>query len=256
MADPAQTSAGLPDHVRQVLRSLELQSAGDAARFEAGLEAWFDSAMDAVSDAYQRHTRAWLALIGIAVTIAINADSIRMAGALFGNPELAAGVADAAEKFAPAPRGGTLPGGALPEVTSPDPTPTEATLPVATPRMTAAEASGRLSALGSPGGRPPSVPQGLPLGWTGTTPDSTLPWKSTPDQPVAGQPLNQYWNQCWSQYWPRAWLLLRWHWAGWLITVAAITVGAPFWFDLLGQVTRFRQGGTTADSPLRTSANP
>ena len=34
-----------------------------------------------------------------------------------------------------------------------------------------------------------------------------------------------------------AWLL------GWAITVAAVSLGAPFWFDLLGKVTNLRSSG-------------
>jgi len=32
--------------------------------------------------------------------------------------------------------------------------------------------------------------------------------------------------------------------AGWLLTVAAISLGAPFWFDLLGKVAHLRGSGT------------
>jgi hypothetical protein len=190
LQDLAQAGEELPSRVHQVLRALETQAAGDAVRFQAGLEGWFNSAMDSVSGAYQRHTRAWLALIGIAVTVAMNADSIRMASALFGNSTAASDLADAGARFVPQSRVGGI------------------------------EAAGRLSSLG------------LPIGWSGATQDSALPWKE-PWRPAS----------CWMN----AWLLFRWHWAGWLITVAAITVGAPFWFDLLNQVVRF--GAMRSDQP-------
>ena len=30
---------------------------------------------------------------------------------------------------------------------------------------------------------------------------------------------------------------------GWLLTVAAISLGAPFWFDLLGKIVHLRASG-------------
>ena len=30
---------------------------------------------------------------------------------------------------------------------------------------------------------------------------------------------------------------------GWLFTIAAVSLGAPFWFDLLGKVARLRAAG-------------
>ena len=30
---------------------------------------------------------------------------------------------------------------------------------------------------------------------------------------------------------------------GWLITIAAISLGAPFWFDLLGKIAHLRASG-------------
>ncbi|WP_033067319.1 hypothetical protein [Thalassospira australica] len=40
---------------------------------------------------------------------------------------------------------------------------------------------------------------------------------------------------------------------GWLITIAAISLGAPFWFDLLGKVANLKgTGGKAADKPKKT----
>ena len=37
--------------------------------------------------------------------------------------------------------------------------------------------------------------------------------------------------------------------AGWLITIAAVSLGAPFWFDLLGKVTNLRGAGGNVRGP-------
>jgi hypothetical protein len=41
--------------------------------------------------------------------------------------------------------------------------------------------------------------------------------------------------------------------AGWLLTGFAITLGAPFWFDVLGKVSNLRAAGRRPDSALPPS---
>lgn len=60
---------------------------------------------------------------------------------------------------------------------------------------------------------------------------------------------------------PRAWpgwdlgADLLWRILGWAMTVAALSLGAPFWFDLLGKVARVRQTGKgAANTPERGRA--
>ena len=42
--------------------------------------------------------------------------------------------------------------------------------------------------------------------------------------------------------------------AGWLLTIAAISLGAPFWFDFLGRVSRLRSSGKP-ETPLPATAS-
>ena len=39
---------------------------------------------------------------------------------------------------------------------------------------------------------------------------------------------------------------------GWLITAAAVSLGAPFWFDLLGKVANLRGSGGKAQTQKPT----
>ena len=41
---------------------------------------------------------------------------------------------------------------------------------------------------------------------------------------------------------------------GWLLTGVAITLGAPFWFDVLGKVSNLRASGIKPDSVLTATA--
>ena len=42
---------------------------------------------------------------------------------------------------------------------------------------------------------------------------------------------------------------------GWVITIAAISLGAPFWFDLLGKVANLRGSGGKTGGSLRRAAS-
>lgn len=58
---------------------------------------------------------------------------------------------------------------------------------------------------------------GLPVGWDSPD-DPQRKWPGTNFTKPGG-----WWDQ------------LKWHWLGWLLTALAISLGAPFWFDLLNK---------------------
>jgi hypothetical protein len=65
---------------------------------------------------------------------------------------------------------------------------------------------------------------GLPIGWTK---DASDPARRSPGLP---------WRDTSPGTWIKDWVrLFYWHWLGWIITAAAISQGAPFWFDLLNR---------------------
>jgi hypothetical protein len=183
LLDMVRDDANLPEHLQQALRALGGGSS-DTAALQAAIESWFSAAMDAVSRAYRRHTHGCLALIGLGVTVAMNADSIRMTAALFEDSALRSALMETRQRFQAEP-------------------------------FSALDGSQAETALRS---------LGLPIGWSGQTRDNALPWKAP-------------WTGSW---WHNARLLIQWHWAGWLLTVAAISLGAPFWFDLLKRVLPVR----------------
>ena len=59
---------------------------------------------------------------------------------------------------------------------------------------------------------------GLPIGWDD---------KSDPKRNFTGWTWKGDQGGWWEQ--------LQWHWLGWLLTALAISLGAPFWFDLLNK---------------------
>jgi len=71
--------------VQRVLLSAIDTAGGDLQRVQANLEAWYDSSMDRVSGWYKRRTQVILFVLGLAVTIAANANTINIATFLYSN---------------------------------------------------------------------------------------------------------------------------------------------------------------------------
>lgn len=109
---------------------------------QSAIEGWYNDGMDRVSSWYTRRTRLWTALLAGAITIAVNADTIRMARELW--------------------------------------------------------ISGHIAQTIEP-----------VLGWRGMTD----------------------WNN------PAAWLTRA---TGWLLTIVAVSLGSPFWFDVLNKMVNLR----------------
>ena len=62
---------------------------------------------------------------------------------------------------------------------------------------------------------------GLPIGWNLETSDAHLRWPGL---------------RIWQPNVVSAWVgQIRFHWLGWILTALAISLGAPFWFDLLNK---------------------
>ena len=128
---------------------------------------WFDAAMERVAGWYKRQVTWFLLALATVVTLAVNADTIRIAEQLWRDAALRGAVAAAAEEAVAA---GDL--GRLDERAELD-----------------------------------TFPLGYPDGFPGS----------------AGITFRMI--------------------VGWLLTIAAISLGAPFWFDLLGKVARLRAAG-------------
>jgi hypothetical protein len=161
---------------RALLAALDTAQ-GDLGRVQANLQAWFDSTMDRVSGWYKRRTQAIIFVIGLVVTVVVNADTLTIAQQLVQDDSLRKALVAEAE--------GTVRNGQ--------------------PRPDDAQARYReLEA------------KGFPIGWTRTLPA----WSDACDLGcIAYSVVRQ----------------VPGHVAGWLITAFAISLGAPFWFDLLNK---------------------
>jgi hypothetical protein len=95
-----------PDTLRKGMICLVEAAGQDAARARQNIEDWYNSTMDSVSGVYKRRTQYTIFLIGIFVTIGVNADSVAIFRRLSADKNLASAVAASAEAYVSANRPG------------------------------------------------------------------------------------------------------------------------------------------------------
>ena len=150
---------------RELLISLVDKANPTVEDLRERLADWFDAGMDRVAGWYKRQVKYCLIGVAAVVTVAVNADSIRMVEQLWQDDALRAAIASAAEQAA---------------------------------------TKGDLAAVDER-----TALRAFPIGY----PDS-----------FPGISFRMI--------------------VGWLLTMAAISLGAPFWFDLLSKISHLRASGT------------
>ncbi len=173
-----------------------IDSAGDdVTRARLNIEDWFNSSMDRVSGWYKRRSHTVILILGLLVAFAVNADSVLIVRKLAADRALRESMVAAAESYAAEHAKAGTSGGA--SVTTPCASAVNTT--DQTPEWKLKRAQCQLESLG------------LPIGW-GSQTDPRLSW----------------YKSNWSSR-------LGDHLFGWLLTALAISLGAPFWFDLLNK---------------------
>jgi putative peptidoglycan binding protein len=230
--------AALPNgDVRAALQTFVLEAGDDVAAIRANIERWFDDTMERVSGWYKRHVTLALRIIAVVVAVGMNVDTIRIVTALREIPALREG-AVASARDAVANRDSLL-----------------------TPRAREArdaELEQTLKRL--------DLPMGLPTPWwpsvLALVSDKTSAASSRGNEPPTDESPQLLEGE------DLAWAILSTV-VGWFITAAALSLGAPFWFDTLNKLLNLRSAGpkpqredekaattgmTAADTPQATQA--
>jgi hypothetical protein len=189
-----------------------LQQAGDDfPKLLAGIETWFDDSMTRVSGWYKRRSQVITVIVALLLTGITNADTFQIVKVLSVDTALRASVVAQAQEFARQ----------QPVLRGPQP---GKELKAATPSSTA-EKAGLEQEQPPPSGPRETMTQtfgslqhlGIPLGWQAV-------------------PKQEDWiNKI----------------IGLLLTTFAITLGAPFWFDLLNRVSKVRSTGAAPAEPTK-----
>ncbi|HAB18637.1 MAG TPA: hypothetical protein PLX89_22045 [Verrucomicrobiota bacterium] len=217
LADLRRALAIFPDEfAKQVLGSLWL-GVNDLAEARKRLEGWFNDSMGRVSGLYRRYTQVWLLMWSTVVVLLLNVDTVELTKRL---------VADSTFREA----------------------------------VTAAGTRAATNSAFSGQGAPPTAAQlqgdivnlQLPIGWRWDT--NVFPITRLVVTNPAGVLTNYFTN---APVYLTSWTLARpplpasgmgWFLKvlGLLISIAAISQGAPFWFDLLNKLTNLRAGAKPA----------
>lgn len=81
--------AKITEPANTLLKSLWADSQGDVEKFRTLIENWFNNVMDHASGSYKRKTQLMLFFIGLVLAAIFNIDAIQLAKKLSSNPELA-----------------------------------------------------------------------------------------------------------------------------------------------------------------------
>jgi len=214
----------LPDgtDVKAALLSLAGSAENDVAALRQRVEKWFDDAMDRLSGRYKRHVTLWILALGFVVAAGTNADTIVLIQRLEHEDALRAAVTAHAGDMRP---------------------------PAAQPASAASPAG----ADAGPTVREPDGAAVLQTDVAQLQQLNVLFWDTARMTTAADEARHPLAMRCpeWSTSWLR-WLLLKL--AGLAMTALAVSLGAPFWFDLLGRVVNLRATG--ARPPKSTLAEP
>jgi len=172
----------------QVLLALISEAGDDLEKARRNIENWYDEAMDRVSGWYKRKTQLILLVIGILVSVVLNADSFAIADRLWRDDTLRDSVVAAAEQRAGTPLSSEQDASDQETSDTPD---------QGTPLTEVEDELNELNGLN------------IPIGWD-----------ELPD----------------GQGWVSKIL-------GLAFTALALSLGAPFWFDMLNKVINLRGVG-------------
>ncbi len=200
------TIAALPDgDLKQVLTNFVQDAAGDVDKLRTHLEAWFDDAMDRVAGYYRRLSQYVMLALGMILAISLNVNTPQVATTLWtSQSERAALVADASDAVANAK-------------------PAEGD-------KTAADFQKQLADFES---------RQFPAGWSCWHPGISVSGAPPADgvAPVCHALTAADFGS------GAFWLFLLASLPGWAMTAIAVSLGAPFWFDLLQKAVNMRSAG-------------
>lgn len=230
------THTGALDQIREGVRQLPAKTpiryAMDAMltsdgvsnidQFHDAFDQWYEQFQQQIRRWYARKTRLVLWIVSLGVVIALNADTVLLIKTLGINSETRKSIVELALQMAERTKVPTLeellnqPGRATPSLNEPAPNAELTTDTSGTPSLrdisdSLNQTRQLLASLSA---------NGLRLGWSGTE----LDWRAVPA--ISDAPIG-----------PFDWLSKV---IGLLITAAAMTLGAPFWFDLLRDLRGLR----------------
>lgn len=197
----------IPDaKIQRALLALVDEAQGDLDKVKKNLGVWFDHSMDRVSGWYRRKVQLIILVLGILASFGLGVDTIATVKLLWGDSVLRAALVDAAQTQ-------------IKQQAQPAAQAAAASSPQNFDQLgkNLKDIQGQFNSL-----EIPTYPINAVCAEWGTVQKS--------------QPCPRSW-------WTLLTFWLRRHWLGFIITSAALSLGAPFWFDLLNKLVSLRSAG-------------
>ena len=205
------------------------QTENDINQFRQEVELWFDRSMSRSSGVYKRNAKGAALLIGLMLAIGTNSDTFYMIDRLSSDQNLRRVVTEQAIQIRPIP------------VASPNTDDTLSERQQLENIKTITDAALREISL--------------PIGWNPINLSQQLGCQAIPDEPDSKQ-WKTLVNCCLPEVGRAHWNSLPRILLGWLVSGIAISMGAPFWFDLLGKIVNVRNSGGKPPSPAAELPKP
>ncbi len=269
-----QVRAKMPEGpTRTALLTFIKEADGKVDKLDQLLQQWYEDMMQRASGWYKRYVQRILLILGLVVSVVTDADTFSIADKLANDPEARMQIVQLAENY--------VKERTKPASQSPSPVGNDTLLnagnnkqPVASSAGAAGGSNNPITAAGgsnstsSSGVKPfkeasPAVVDSiqnyihelvtdelyqakeiLGMGWR--LPD----WKKF--KPAEDIGFLKWFSEGWNNFWGNVGKILHSVWnqlsfqkaVGWFITAMAITLGAPFWFDMLKKVINIRSTGS------------
>jgi hypothetical protein len=194
------------------LQSLATNAGGDVGQFRTSVEQWYDDHMDRVSGWYKRRAALITTVAGAILVVLLNINTITIGHALYSDTATRTAVSTLASK-----------GNPCPSTPKPD-------------QQTLQDQQNCLESLESEVSA--AAQAGLPLGWT------TVPACAVKGADCGWLAQRGITNPQGGSPWQVILVLI-----GFLITIAALTPGAQFWFGLLVKLNSLRSSGPPPAAP-------
>lgn len=242
----------LSDNIKQMeaeIKQADTELTAALQQAQKNVEDYFDEAMERVSGWYKRRVQLILVGLALVVTIILNVDSIAIANSLLTNPAQRTLLVELANQHLAALET-TVEQVSTHTITATGTTSdsqsidiTAGSVPTTTPPVSSTEITTTTTTVD-----PFKLLQetGLPLGWQKTVKDEKT-GKPIIDEKTGTEKKEQIW---------RGWT--AWDWSvkflGLFITAAAVSMGAPFWFDLLSKLLNLRMTGKKPENTTAPAA--
>jgi hypothetical protein len=204
------------------IRSLWIDSQGDIDVFRKSLEQWFDDTMERCSGWYKKYTQYILLILGLLIAIVFNVNTIEIIGKLEKDPALRDAIVQQADAFTKA----------HPDIYQErvDGLNTNKNFIVAYNKQDSVALKNKLDSVAR-AKNDSLLNRGKVLTQRA---DSLLKEDIAKANGLLGTGIGSY-SFKWSE-WTKIFSSI----SGWLITALALSLGAPFWFDLLNKLMKLR----------------